>query len=70
MGALSKGETITEVLLGPGDWLAIFRKDGKQQTVMHKVISRDGKTMTQTFKIVDSQGWPIEHVQILALPAI
>jgi hypothetical protein len=64
-GALPKGETITEVLLGPGDWLAIFLIDGKQQIAMHKVISMDGKTMTQTFKTVDPQGRPFEQVQVL-----
>ena len=64
-GALPKSETITEVLLGPGDWLAIFLSDGKQLTAMHKVISRDGKTMTQTIKTVDSQGRPVEQIQVL-----
>jgi len=64
-GALPKGETITEALLGPGDWLAVFLKDGKQQTAMHKVISRDGKTMVQTFKTVNPEGQPGEQVQVL-----
>jgi hypothetical protein len=64
-GALPKGETITEGLLGPGDWLAIFLTDGKQDTTMHKVISRDGRTMIQTFKTVDPQGRPGEQVQVL-----
>lgn len=64
-GALPKGEAAIETLLGPGDWLAIFLNDGKQETTMHKVISRDGKTMVQTFKTVDSHGRPGEQVQVL-----
>jgi hypothetical protein len=64
-GTLPKGEAIIETLLGPGDWIAIFLTDGKQQSTMHKVISSDGKTMVQTFKTVDPQGRPGEQVQVL-----
>jgi hypothetical protein len=64
-GALPKGQTATEILLGPGDWLTIFLIDGKQVIAMHKVISTDGKTMTQKFKTVDQQGRPGEQVQVL-----
>lgn len=64
-GALPKGEAIIETLLGPGDWIAIFLTDGKQETTMHKVITSDGKTMVQTFKTVNPQGRPGEQVQVL-----
>src|SRR4051794_13317933 len=62
--ALPKGATITEVLLSPGDWFAIFMVDGKQQATIHKVISPDGKTMIQTIEAMDPQGRPSEQVQI------
>jgi hypothetical protein len=64
-GALPKNEAIIETLLGPGDWIAIFLTNGKQETTMHKVISRKGKTMVQTFKTMDPQGRPGEQVQVL-----
>jgi hypothetical protein len=63
--ALPKGEAIIETLLGPGNWIAIFLTDGKQQTTMHKVITSDGRTMVQTFKTVDPHGRPGEQVQVL-----
>ncbi len=55
-GALGKGGTVVETLLGPGDWLATFMVNGKQRAIIHKVISQDGKTMTQTGKRIDPEG--------------
>ena len=44
------GPTYVETLLGPGDWLVTTLANGKQFSTIHKVISQDGKTMTQTVK--------------------
>ena len=55
-GALGKGSSVVETLLGPGDWLATFMVNGKQTATIHKVISPDGKTMTQAGKLIDPQG--------------
>ena len=55
-GALGKGNSVVETLLGPGDWLATFMDNGKQRATIHKVISPDGKTMTQTGKFIDPEG--------------
>jgi len=62
---LPKGETIVETLLGPGEWLVTYMRNGKQCPMMHKVISQEGKSMRQTIKGLDPQGRPVEQVQVL-----
>ena len=47
-----------------GDWYAIFLRDGNQIRVIHKVISKDGKTMHQTITGVDSDGKPYESLAV------
>jgi hypothetical protein len=64
-GRLPKGETIVETLLGPGEWLVTYMRNGTQYLMMHKVISQEGKTMRQTIKGLDPQGRPAEQVQVL-----
>jgi len=64
-GALPKGPSIVETLLGPGDWLVTFLKNGKQWSTLRKQISRDGKTMTQTAKFVDTHGRILTDIQAL-----
>lgn len=58
----SEGRLVIETLIAPGDWCATQMQDGKQTTVIHKVVSKDRKTMQQTFKVVPEQGVPIEGV--------
>jgi len=53
-----------ESLLGSGDWLATFMDHGKQSATIHKVISPDGKTMTQTAKFVDAHGQTLTQIQV------
>ena len=60
-GVLPKGLTIVDTLLGPGDWLVTQLVNGKQFSTIHKVISQDGKTMTQTIKLVFQPG---EQIQV------
>lgn len=60
-GVLPEGLTIVGTLLGPGDWLVTQMMYGKQVSTMHKVISQDGKTMTQTIKIIFQPG---EQIQV------
>jgi hypothetical protein len=64
-GALGKGKSAIETLLGPGDWLVTFLDNGKQWSTMRKVISPDGRTMTQTAKFVDAQGRTLTQIQVL-----
>ena len=49
-----------ELFVNPGEWYAIMSIGGKQIWYIHKIISKDGKTMYQTFKAVDPNGNPDE----------
>ena len=64
-GALGKGKSAIETMLGPGDWLVTFLENGKQWSTMRKVISPDGRTMTQTAKFVDPNGRTLTQIQVL-----
>ena len=39
---------IIETFVDPGEWYVTFLRDGKQLSAVHKVVSKDGKTLTQT----------------------
>ena len=64
-GALGKGKSAIETMLDPGDWLVTFLENGKQWSTMRKVISPDGRTMTQTAKFVDPDGRTLTQIQVL-----
>lgn len=51
-----------ETVIEPGNWYVTVMRDGKQVGMIHKVISKDGKTMTQTTKSTDAQGKLYENV--------
>jgi hypothetical protein len=53
---------VIEMLIAPGEWYAIFLKDGVQASVIHKIVSKDGKTMTQT--ITGTAPVPYEQIQV------
>jgi hypothetical protein len=50
---------LVELLVAPNEWYAIWYIEGEQVQYIHKIISKDGKTMYQTFEGVDSQGKPV-----------
>jgi hypothetical protein len=53
-----------EVLVDPGHWYVTILQNGKQNILMHKSISKDGKTMRLTIKSMDAQGKPVEQLQV------
>lgn len=59
-----EGRLVIETLIAPGDWYVTQIQDGKQIIIMHKVVSRDRKTMHQTFKAITEQGVPIDGVGV------
>jgi len=59
-----EGQSHIETLLAPGDWLLTRLQDGKQYNTIHKFISKDGKTMYQTNKSVDTQGQYREYILV------
>ncbi len=58
-GQEPKGRSYVEILIAPGDWYAAALDNGKQSGFIHKTISKDGKTMTQTFD--DETVWVFER---------
>lgn len=48
-GQVPKGRSYVEILVGPGEWYAAVLNNGKQLGFIHKTISKDRKTMIQTF---------------------
>jgi hypothetical protein len=60
----SEGITYVQTLIAPGEWYVTTMRDGKQISVRHKVISKDGKTMTQTYKGTDPEGKPFDQLEV------
>jgi len=61
---LPEGTSYIELLIDPGHWYITILQNGKQNTIMYKVISKDGKTMRITIRGMDAQGKPIEQLQV------
>ena len=53
-----------ETLIEPGNWYVTIVKNGKQDMVIHKTISKDGKVLRQTFTGTDPAGKPYEHMEV------
>ncbi|MBN1570831.1 MAG: hypothetical protein JXA73_23525 [Acidobacteria bacterium] len=53
-----------ELLMDPGYWYVTILENGKQSTVMQKIISKDGKTMRLTLKRKDAQGKKVEELHV------
>ena len=51
---------IIGICVAPGEWYTVFLKSGTQYMLIHKSISKDGKTMRQTVRIIDEKGKPVE----------
>jgi hypothetical protein len=51
-------------LLAPGEWVLTIMVDGKQGATRHKAVSKDGKTMRHTVKVLDPQGKLVEQVEV------
>jgi len=53
-----------ETLIAPGEWVLTRMRDGKQYNTVHKIISKDGKTMRQTRRGTSLQGTPVDRVSV------
>jgi hypothetical protein len=51
---------IIGIFVAPSEWYTVFLKSGTQYMLIHKSISKDGKTMRQTVRIIDEKGKPVE----------
>jgi hypothetical protein len=63
-GHLPKEQTLVATSVGPGEWFVTYMRNGKQYLVMHKLISKDGKTMRRTIKGLDAHGHA-EEIELL-----
>ena len=59
-----EGISIIETLIAPGEWYVTFLKDGKQLLAVHKVVSKDGKTMNLTYIGADAQGNRFDQIDV------
>jgi hypothetical protein len=59
------GRSYIETKIAPNEWYATCLEDGKQLYVLHKVISKDGKTLVKTPGSVDDQGNSLELYLVL-----
>ncbi len=60
-----EGVSWVETLISWGDWYVTRMQNGKQVGMMHKTLSKDGKTMIQTSRFMDAQGKLVEEVYVL-----
>jgi hypothetical protein len=63
-GAPAAGVTNIYTVIAPGDAYVTVLRDGKQVSVVHAVVSKDGKTNTWHIKGTDAQGKPVESLQV------
>jgi hypothetical protein len=49
--------------IGPDEWLVTVMEDGKQIRTRHKKISKDGKTMRQTYRGLN-EGYSFEMLDV------
>ena len=61
--SLPKGTSIVVTVIGPGHWYFTVLQNDKQVEVVHHVMSKDGKTVTDTITGTDAQGKPFETVE-------
>jgi hypothetical protein len=58
------GFTYIETLIGPGEWYVTTLQNGKQVSIRHKVVSRDGRTKQETITVTDAQGRRFEQIEL------
>ncbi len=62
---LAEGLLYVEGFVEPGHWYASITLNGKQVALYHKIISRDGMTMRQTYTGTNDEGRPLKIIKVL-----
>jgi len=62
---LDEGVLYVQTLIETGHWCVCIMKDGKQIARYHKIVSKDGRTMTQTLTGIDGEGKPVNMMKVL-----
>jgi len=61
---LPKEMSIIFTTISPNEWYITVLNNGKQLGVVHHLISKDGKVLTDTLKGVDPQGKSFEQIAV------
>jgi hypothetical protein len=61
---LPEGTSIVVKKVDSRNVITTYIQDGKEVAVIHGVVSKDGKTLTQTTKVTDDQGKIIEQIEV------
>jgi len=62
--ALSKDIMAIVTVIGPGEFYETAIQDGKQVMWQHGLVSKDGRTLTETQQRVDAEGKRIEILKV------
>lgn len=62
-GDIPKNVSWIETLIA-GEWYATQMQDGKQSYTRHKIISKDGKILRQSFRSTDAHGKHFENILV------
>ncbi len=63
-GAAPGGPMLVVTVVAPGETITTFLQDGKQVQVHHNIVSKDGRTMTQTVNYMDDQGQSVNALMV------
>jgi hypothetical protein len=61
---IPEGLLYDEVLVESGHWIVSITQDGRQIALYHKIVSKDGKTMRQTWTGIDKAGKPLHMIKL------
>ena len=60
----TEGNWLVQTLVAPGEWYVTYIENHKQIGFIHKIVSNDGRTMTQTMNFINDQGGFTEQVRV------
>jgi hypothetical protein len=60
VSGLPEGTMAVLTVVAPGESLTTFLQNGKQAQLHHNIVSKDGKTMTQTINYIDAKGQSVD----------
>jgi hypothetical protein len=61
---IPEGVLYDEVLVAPGHWYVSITQNGRQIAMYNKIVSKDGKTMRQTWTGIDKEGKPLHIIKV------
>ena len=57
-------DSFLTIRLSAYEWISVYLTDGRQTETRYKVISKDGKSIRHTLRILDKAGNPVESTQV------